>query len=57
MHVLANITKDHSQDLQSGVWEPGCSAVSPQRCLVAILLVGALCTQKPVAPDRGLASP
>lgn len=57
MDVLANITKDHSQDLQSGVWEPGHSAFSPLWCLVAVLLVGALGTQKPTALGRGLTPP
>lgn len=57
MHVLANITRDHSQDLQSGVWEPGHSAFSPQWCLVAALLVGVLCTQNLMALDRGLTPP
>lgn len=52
MDVLANITKDHSQDFQSGVWEPGHGAFSPQWCLVAVLLVGALCIQKPMARQR-----
>lgn len=57
MDVLANITKDHSQDFQSGVWEPGHGAFSPQWCLVAVLLVGALCIQKPMALGRGLTPP
>lgn len=59
MHILANITKDHSQDLQSGVWEPGHSAFSPLWCLGAalLLLLGALFTQNLMALDRGLTPP
>lgn len=46
-HVLATITVDHSQNLQSRVWEPGCCGFTPQWLLGAVLLVGALRTREP----------
>lgn len=55
--ICTNITKNHSQYLQSGVWDPGHSTFSPQWYLGAALLLGVLCTQNLMALDRGLTPP